>query len=161
MSSAARNGAAGGGDPNGVVVGGVVVGIKVFPASAPACRAARRFVRTAVEEAGNSDEVADAAELICGELAANAVRHARSVFVARVACGSRGVRVSVADEARPPASARTKSAANPLPVSTTRGLGIVSSLAVDWGVDDQAHGKVVWAEIGLGATSNTAQSYSS
>lgn len=126
---------------------------KVFPASIPACRAARHFVREAVEDSGNGDELADAAELICSELAANAVRHAHSVFTVRVACDSGGVRVSVADETRPSPTGLADDGSESFPVRAARGLGIVSALASDWGVDDQLEGKVVWAELGrtLGA----------
>ncbi len=126
----------------------IVSRASVFPSSIPACRAARRFVRRAVEESGNDDELADAAELICSELAANAVRHAHSVFTVRVDCDPDAVRVSVTDEA-PTSTSGSDRGPISFPVGAARGLGIVSTLAVDWGVDDEeSGGKVVWAKLG-------------
>lgn len=126
---------------------------KVFPASIPACRAARQFVRSAVEEAGRDEEVADAAELICSELAANAVRHARSVFTVRVGCGDQGgVCVAVADETDSSRVTPSGNGSDPFPVRTARGLGIVSALSLDWGVADGEAGKTVWAELGRAGT---------
>jgi anti-sigma regulatory factor (Ser/Thr protein kinase) len=119
---------------------------KVFPASMPACRAARHFVRRTVQLAGNSDEMADAAELVCSELAANAVRHARSVFTVRVVCGDDGACVSVANECTP-TGLGPGGAPEHFPVRVARGLGIVSALSSNWGVDDYDSGKVVWAEL--------------
>jgi anti-sigma regulatory factor (Ser/Thr protein kinase) len=120
---------------------------KVFPASLTACRAARHFVRSAMEELGSSRETADAAELICGELAANAVRHAHSAFTVRVSCGRQGIRVAVGDEAPEPTEHVSHSGEGPYPVVGARGLGIVSALAAHWGVDDQTRGKIVWADV--------------
>lgn len=121
---------------------------KVFPASIPACRAARQFVRATVEDAGNDSEITDAAELVCSELAANAVRHAHSVFTVRVDCSDGGVRVAVADESEPSHAHTGDEEPDPFPVRTARGLGIVSALSDDWGVEKDAPGKTVWAELG-------------
>lgn len=135
--------------PNGTRVDDAVSRANVFPSSISACRAARRFVRRAVEECGSDDELADAAELVCSELAANAVRHAHSVFTVRVVCESDAVRVSVADEARASSKGPDEDGPAPFPVGAARGLGIVSALAFDWGVDeDGSGGKVVWAALG-------------
>lgn len=119
---------------------------KVFPASMPACRAARRFVRRTVQLAGSSEEIADAAELVCSELAANAVRHARSVFTVRVVCGDDGACVSVANEYSPTRLGPGGEQEN-FPVRVARGLGIVSALSSNWGVDDNDSSKIVWAEL--------------
>lgn len=120
---------------------------KVFPASNPSCRAARQFVRSTVEGAGNDGEVADAAELICSELAANAVRHAHSAFSVHVTCGDQGVRLTVA-ESESSHVTPSHNRATSFPVRAPRGLGIVSALSQDWGVDDREEGKIVWAELG-------------
>lgn len=129
----------------------IVARSKAFPASIPACRAARQFVRAAVEHATSDAEVIDAAELVCSELAANAVRHAHSAFTVRVVCNEHGVRVAVADEDGPSHGPSGGEEQVPFPVRAARGLGIVSALSDNWGVEEDAPGKTVWAELGLAA----------
>ena len=126
----------------------VVASAKVFPGSIPACRAARRFVRATVEDSGGEPEIADAAELVCSELAVNAVRHAHSAFTVDVVCSRDGVRVAVTDENRSRAATPIDDRPAPFPVRTARGLGIVSALSADWGVEEQPEGTVVWADLG-------------
>lgn len=116
---------------------------KVFPGVIPSCRAARRFVREVVSDAGSDPELAIAAELICSELAANAVRHARSPFTVDVAASPERIRLAVADEVQPGRGSR----AADFPVTTSHGLGIVSALTAAWGVREVDDGKVVWADL--------------
>lgn len=118
-----------------------LVRTKVFPAAVSSCRAARHFLRSTLIDAGEGAQLADAAELVCSELAANAVRHAHSVFTVQVARTPGGVSLAVGDEAQ--ASETTMD----FPVRLARGLGIVTSLAVDWGIEASQSGKVVWAHL--------------
>ncbi len=83
-----------------------------------------------------------------GELAANAVRHARTPFTVSVAVEGGVLYLDVFDgDQRPPAL-------RSLDVESTggRGLHIVAGIAVDWGWEpadvDGAPGKRVWAELG-------------
>ncbi len=84
----------------------------------------------------------DAAVYVASELAANAVRHARTAYIVELAIGD-VVRLDVTDLA--------PVAAFVWPISedalSGRGLVIVSALADRWGVDWHDTWKVVWAEI--------------
>jgi len=117
-------------------------GVRMFPGAAPACRAARRFVREILESNQSNDEVIDAIELICSELSANAIRHAHTVFTVALECSPARVRIAVTDE-MPPAPGE----GDGFPVRTGHGLGIVAALAKDWGVDLDERGHAVWAEV--------------
>jgi anti-sigma regulatory factor (Ser/Thr protein kinase) len=110
-----------------------------YPARVESPRAARHFVSDAMQKWGFSRSARDAAELVATELAANAVLHADSEFSVSLRAESEVVRIAVYD-AQP---------IDPtlLEVRPMRGLGLVSGLSRDWGVDVTAHGKSVWAEI--------------
>ena len=88
-------------------------------------------------------ELADDAALVVSELASNAVLHARSGFTATIDRGPDGVRVAVADPDAVGLDAMARSATYP----PLRGLGIVDAVARQWGIDQVAVGKVVWAEL--------------
>ncbi len=92
-----------------------------------------------MRERGFSREARDEAELVATELAANAVLHAQSPFSVSLQAGSEVVRLAVQDSVP---SDRTL-----LVVRPRRGLGLVSRIAREWGVDVTANGKTVWAEI--------------
>lgn len=102
--------------------------------------AARRFARTV---AGEWSVDADGVELVVGELAANAVLHARSSYSVTLCRDGDWVLVEVADHnARLPISATV-----PAQALSGRGLTIVDRLARTWGVRPESGGKVVWAEL--------------
>lgn len=113
----------------------------IFPAAVPACRAVRRFVHDAAESSGLEPCDVESAELVSSELAANAIRHAHSVFTVEVSPMGSGVRVAVADEG----AARRQG--DEFSVDVAHGLGIVSALCADWGIADTPAGKVVWADL--------------
>ena len=75
------------------------------------------------------------------ELATNAVVHAGSRFVLRLACLDGTIRISVQDRSVTP----------PMPKSTVasdeagRGLALIGRLAKLWGYELVEDGKVVWA----------------
>jgi hypothetical protein len=110
-----------------------------YPAHVESPRAARHFVSDVMRKWGFSPDTCDAVELVATELAANAVVHANSAFSVLIKAGCEVVRVAVYDTV-PIDPAR-------LVVHRRRGLGLVSGLARDWGVDVSAAGKSVWAEI--------------
>jgi anti-sigma regulatory factor (Ser/Thr protein kinase) len=125
------------------------------PASVPA---ARRFVADGLTSWGRSD-LLDDAKLCVSELAGNAALHSASTFMhIGVGLDRDVVRISVEDEGAVPAQAVTPRPSFPDPgdpaelllddeATTGRGLGIVSILASDWGVETTRAGKRVWIEI--------------
>jgi anti-sigma regulatory factor (Ser/Thr protein kinase) len=121
---------------------------RTFEADALAVRGAREF---AIEALADGMAVADVpglverVQLVVSELATNAVLHGRSEFVLQVSGGDDTVRVAVFDggPGRP-----ERGTMDPTAV-TGRGLGIVESLALDWGVDPADGGKWVWAELAV------------
>jgi hypothetical protein len=110
-----------------------------FPAEVESPRAARHFVSDVMRDWGFSREARAEAELVATELAANAVLHAGSAFSVLLLVGREAVRIAVHD-AMPMDSTL-------LVVRPRRGLGLVSTISRDWGVDVTANGKTVWAEI--------------
>ena len=90
---------------------------------------ARRFVRQALQS-WQLDEVVDTALLLTSELATNAVLHARSTFAVLVARQGEQIRVDVLDSSPVPPLRRH----NSLTAATGRGVGLVASLAADWGL---------------------------
>lgn len=128
------------------------------PASVPG---ARRFVTDGLRSLGRTDLIDDAA-LCVTELAANAALHSASTFM-EVALREldRAVRIVVEDDGPVPVEAvmpRATFAAvsDNLDVAladettTGRGLGIVSVLASEWGVEDTGAGKRVWLTLDEG-----------
>jgi anti-sigma regulatory factor (Ser/Thr protein kinase) len=112
-----------------------------YPAHVESPRAARHFVSDVTRKWGFSRDTRDAVELVATELAANAVVHANSAFSVLIKAGREVVRVAVYDTVPiDPAL---------LVVHRRRGLGLISGLSRDWGVDVSAAGKSVWAEIDM------------
>ena len=106
---------------------------------------ARRQARSVLGSWGVGARATDDVLLVLSELLTNAVLHAGEArSAAMVLCVDR-VRVEVAD--------RSRIAPSPSPYGldahTGRGLGLVQSLTVEWGVAHQAQGKVVWADVAL------------
>ena len=133
-----------GAEPPGAGAQGAV---RTFAFSRDAPAAARHFAVGALRRwgiAGLADDVA----LVVTELAANAVRHARSGFT--VILSSRPsrpgvVRISVRDASplRPSGAAGSL-----LPVAALHGLGAVNAMATHWGVESLgSSGKTVWVEL--------------
>lgn len=103
---------------------------------------ARRFVREALAQWGR-DELVDTAVLLVSELVTNAVLHARSEVTVTVSPRADRVRVEVGDT-----GAGTPFLRRPSEAATTgRGLGLVQSCALAWGVQPQPLGKAVWFEL--------------
>ena len=124
----------------------------LLPADPVSVGRARAVVREALAGAatlvlapGGADRmVEDEAVLATSELVTNALVHAGTSVLLRVAAGPRGVRVEVGDG----------SAHSPVPrwhavtSATGRGLRLVDSLVDRWDVSRRADGKTVWFQIG-------------
>ena len=117
-----------------------------FRAGPHAPFAARRFV-TAVLECGPGDEPVPAADaqLIVSELASNAVLHAGSPFSVSVRWEGPVIRISVQDSSPHPPMMRDASTG----ARSGRGLRLVDAVASNWGVEQEADGKTVWAELAV------------
>jgi anti-sigma regulatory factor (Ser/Thr protein kinase) len=117
-----------------------------FSSEAASTRLARHFVLTAL---GNvPPRVRDAIAVMVGELAMNAVEHARTDFEVTVEIAGGILRVTVTD------SAGSRPEAGPMPPPGSlrgRGLPIVASLADNWGVasSPRGPGKTVWFEVAV------------
>lgn len=95
---------------------------------------ARRMVTEELH--GHAAEIIEVAALAVSELAANAVRHARTRFTVDVECSDHEIRVDVSDHGvgRPEVQ-------HPDPSTPTgRGLAIVERITDCWGVDPVAGG---------------------
>ena len=123
--------------------------VRTFALSRDAPAAARHFAVGALRRWGIAD-LADDVALVVTELAANAVRHARSGFT--VILSSRPsrpgvVRISVRDASPLPPSGDSGSG-SALPVAPLHGLGAVNAMASHWGVESfGSSGKTVWVEL--------------
>jgi two-component sensor histidine kinase len=109
-----------------------------FESEPSSVRAARRFV------AGAVDDVAvdrDAVILLTSELAANAVRHARTAFDVVVNVAADSVRVEVVNDA----PGMLVIAKQPT-TEGGRGTQILDALAAQWGVRAEPQHKTVWFE---------------
>lgn len=102
---------------------------------------ARRHVRRVL--AGCPERLADAAAVVVTELAANVVKHARTLMWVSVDVGADDDRIRVEVGDRSPGLPVERS-----PGATSgRGLLIVDRLTDAWGVDPTPGGKTVWAEL--------------
>jgi len=112
--------------------------VRRFPGELASAREARHFVLAALGPRAQGGGGRDAA-IVAAELAANAVRHARSPFTVTVAWLPRRVRISVQDQ--------VSLDGVPLVARPGHGLHVVAQIAARWAVDPLPGGKVVWAEL--------------
>jgi hypothetical protein len=122
--------------------------LQVRLAPAPASvRAARDLVAQACR-AWHLPQVHDAG-LIMSELAANAVEHARTNFVATVSCNGTRLHLAVRDGAtRYPYLSQPEPIDRQAPLTERgRGLQLVHATAAAWGAMPTRGGKVVWATV--------------
>jgi CheY-like chemotaxis protein/anti-sigma regulatory factor (Ser/Thr protein kinase) len=111
-------------------------------ATADAVREARATVRRLLDGWG-LEALEDTAELCAGELATNAVIHARSPVLMAIALHDDCVRFEVEDEAPGDLAAGTLVH----DAETGRGLALVDELSECWGVEQHDGGKTVWFEL--------------
>lgn len=99
---------------------------------------AREFTRGQLSRTGYTGSPDDVV-LVASELVANALRHGRGPIVLRLRGEADRVRLEVADHDRRTPARRLS--------GTDGGFGLllVSGLSKDWGVEELADGKVVWA----------------
>lgn len=115
-----------------------------FPAERESPGRARRLAACELRRWGHDEELVNEAILVLSELASNAVIHACSRFAIRVQSHDSLLRVAVQDQC--PALA-TANGARGLQVRAPHGLAVIQALATQWGVEDTADGKIVWAEL--------------
>jgi anti-sigma regulatory factor (Ser/Thr protein kinase) len=114
-----------------------------FAAKSSAPGRARRLVTEALRRAGHEGNLVVSAQIIVTELAANAIRHARSPFSVSIRGGHSTVRILVQDDSDVMPVVRDEAAAT----SSGRGMRLVAELASRWGADLVPNGKIVWAEL--------------
>ena len=107
-------------------------------------RMARAFVLEMLSPWRDQQLAADAA-LVVTELATNAVLHAGSAFTVGLLLSEDAIRISVEDSV----PLRQLGGNRWLPAEPGHGLGVVAAMAVRWGVETEADGKAVWAELPL------------
>ena len=119
------------------------VGFEEFMPSPECVGEVRTFVKHTLEDAGVDRDAVFECQLVADELAANAVRHARSIFSVGIELTDALVRIAVRDEsnALPVQKPRTPDAPN------GRGLVIVSGTAGGWGSVPLGRGKEIWADV--------------
>lgn len=127
-----------------VPVPGEVVEVAAdFPARATAASAARRLVADAVGHWGHDRQLVADAELVTSELATNAILHARSPFRVSVKRYGRVVRITVHDRA--PALPAVLEPDHMR--ASGRGMQLIGAISRRWGIEIDADGKTVWAEL--------------
>ena len=112
---------------------------------------ARHFIDEVLAEAP-ATTVADAG-LVVTELVTNALLHGHPPVTVRVMPHDSYIRVEVHDrEHRPPVRM-----GGALEAMTGRGLALVAAVSSSWGIEEDAEGKLVWAEIAVnGGSDGTA-----
>ncbi|MDQ1682997.1 MAG: hypothetical protein QOH99_1538 [Frankiaceae bacterium] len=100
---------------------------------------ARRFVRSALLDSGRPEWV-DRAELAVSELVTNAILHAHTELLVDVTVTATDATVNVRDNSPQLPTQRHWGAS----ATTGRGLALVASLSVTYGVDLETDGKSVW-----------------
>jgi anti-sigma regulatory factor (Ser/Thr protein kinase) len=114
-----------------------------FALDADAPCGARGFLSETLRGWGHDGLLLSDAELVLSELATNAVLHAHSSFTVSVSSEFGRIRICVHDRSRrrPQLRDRDRSAASGF------GLQLIEVLASRWGVEVDADGKTVWAEL--------------
>ncbi len=114
------------------------------------CSLARRFVVDRVHR-WDRDHLSDAAALCATELATNAVLHSREPFILTVRTAGEGVRIEVLDRSPEQLPITTPSEGSAVDLtswgSSGRGMQIVASLALRWGVFATEEAKTIWVEV--------------
>lgn len=126
-----------------LAVAGMEIALEASPRSVPA---ARRWLDDALGPVSRYD--AEVARLLLSELVTNALLHARTAMVVRVADDGGRLRVEVSDAGRTPSVPFAQRPAADR--EGGRGLQIVALLAADWGVRPnapEAPGRTVWFEL--------------
>ena len=113
-----------------------------WSATGSAVPAARRMVRTHLEEHGH-EALLDSAELIVSELVGNVVLHVGGTVEVSVAAQPDEVLLEVSDGSPLSPSLRVFSRTS----STGRGMRLVHSLSAEHGVRSRRSGKTIWVRL--------------
>ncbi|HEY2550614.1 MAG TPA: ATP-binding protein [Streptosporangiaceae bacterium] len=113
--------------------------VRGFPPELGSASQARHFVADLLESRAG-EVLAESAAIVIGELAANAVLHARSAFTVAVSYPRGAVRIAVRDAVR-------LDTCGPLVTIPGHGLDVVGKVAVRWAAEPLPDGKIVWAEL--------------
>jgi anti-sigma regulatory factor (Ser/Thr protein kinase) len=113
-----------------------------FPAEHNSPGDARRLVVSALRERGYDDALVDDTALVLSELASNAILHADSPFSIEIRVENSMLRIAVEDTSR-----QAVARGDGLIARAGHGLGVIDVLCARWGVEENAGGKVVWAEL--------------
>ncbi len=120
-----------------------------LPAAPSAAPRIRRELVDDLTARGVDAEVVDEAEMVVSELVANAIRHAKPLSDGAIRVHWKVKNNVVEVEVSDGGGATTP---RPAPPATWapggRGLRIVRSVAHEWGVLEEPHGRTVWASIG-------------
>jgi anti-sigma regulatory factor (Ser/Thr protein kinase) len=124
----------------------LTVAVASFPGALPSVAAARRFVRSALEDLADG-EVVEVAVLLTSEVVSNAVLHADSAVEVTLGRSAGALQVAVGD--RCPS----------LPVLSPpvglheggRGLVLVNEMADARGAEPNGEGKIVWFQLATAA----------
>ncbi len=117
-----------------------------LPAASSSAPIARLFLSDVLGHWGASEDLITTAALLATELVSNAARESDSSIELRAAVVGDRLRVVVADD-----SHRLPQATTAGPEGTSgRGLQLVETLSVAWGVEPEASGKAVWFELEMG-----------
>jgi anti-sigma regulatory factor (Ser/Thr protein kinase) len=118
-----------------------------FPADVATLAMTRRFVGSALEGLGVTEEQLDSAVLVTNELASNAMCHAGEEDVlVRLSCDGRRLRIEVHDRGD---GESVNEDTGEFPAWS--GLNLVESHCTQWGVEKTATGKQVWAVLDFDA----------
>ncbi len=121
---------------------------RTFTSTPASAGMARRFVETAVADAGLAD-LAYTATLLVSELVANAVLHTgESPIEVLVRVTGERARVEVHDGSPVLPMRKNYSTMS----GTGRGLMLVEQMAAEWGAEPTTTGKMVWFELTAGST---------
>jgi anti-sigma regulatory factor (Ser/Thr protein kinase) len=119
------------------------VGFQEFTPSPTYVGEVRNFVKHTLEKADIEKEAVFECQLVADELAANAVRHGRSIFSVGIELTDEMVRIAVRDDSNALPVQRT----SPPDAPNGRGLVIVSGAAEGWGSVPLGRGKEIWADV--------------
>jgi len=121
-----------------------------FEPDALAVSQARRFLRQALQDLLGDDDGSELAYTLlmaANELTTNAVLHARTEFVVRIAVDALHVRVEVTDgNSRVPQPCLA-----PADATSGRGLAIIDGSGLQHGIDRHPGGKTVWVQAQRGS----------
>lgn len=115
---------------------------QTFVAQLESVPAARLFLRRTLT-AWRADDYEWAASQVLTELATNAVLHARTTFVVEITLADERLRLCLLDGSpRIPLMRHHSENA-----TTGRGLGLVTSIATEWGTEMRTDGKTIWVTL--------------